>query len=268
MADGMETVWVGSMPEAYERWLGPTVFRPFAVDLTRRVAACRPRRILELAAGTGILTRELLAGVGGAAVTATDLNEAMVEFGRGRVPGAVWRQADALGLPFDDGEFDAVVCQFGVMFFPDKAAAFAEARRVLAPEGSLVVNTWGTVDTHEFAMALMAGLRTVFPDDPPTFIVSIPHGYADPEAVAADARAGGFDLVTVETVSLEGRAASAADIATGFCTGTPLRAEIESRGDLDRITASVAEEMTARLGSGEIRGRMTAHVVAASTTAP
>jgi SAM-dependent methyltransferase len=104
-----DRLWVGSMPEAYERWLGPAVFRPFAADLARRVAARRPRRVLELAAGTGILTRELVAALDGAEITATDLNEAMVEYGRGLEPGAEWRQADALHLPFEDGAFDAAV---------------------------------------------------------------------------------------------------------------------------------------------------------------
>lgn len=127
MADEAQARWVGSMPEAYERWLGPTVFRPFAVDLAGRVAARRPGRVLELAAGTGVLTRELLAADPHCDLTATDLNSAMVEFGRRRAPAALWRQADATDLPFDAGRFDAVVCQFGVMFFPDKPAAFAEA---------------------------------------------------------------------------------------------------------------------------------------------
>jgi SAM-dependent methyltransferase len=259
-----DRLWVGSMPEAYDRWLGPAVFQPFAADLARRVAARRPRRVLELAAGTGILTRELVAALDGAEITATDLNEAMVEYGRRLAPGAEWRQADALHLPFEDGAFDAAVCQFGVMFFPDKPAAFAEARRVLAPGGCFFFNTWGPVDTHEYAVALLAGLDKAFPDDPPTFIGAIPHGYVDVEAVAADLRRGGLDPVAVETVTLEGRADSAADIATGFCTGTPLRPAIEARAELPATVAVVAEEMEARLGTGEVTGRMTAHVIEAA----
>jgi SAM-dependent methyltransferase len=259
-----DRLWEGSMPEAYERCLGPTVFQPFAADLAGRVAARRPRRVLELAAGTGILTRELLAALGDAEVTATDLNEAMVDYGRGRAPGATWRQADALALPFDDGEFDAVACQFGVMFFPDKAAGYGEARRVLAQDGSLFFNTWDAVDTHDFAVALMAGLERAFPDDPPTFISAIPHGYADVDAVVADLRDGGLEVRSLETLTLEGRAASAADIATGFCTGTPLRPAIEARADLTTTVEIVTREMESRLGPGEVTGRMTAHVIQAT----
>ena len=263
MADGSERRWSGSMPERYDRWLGPTVFRPFAVDLAARVAGRHPARILELAAGTGVLTRELVAGAGAAEVTATDLNEAMVEFGRLQVPGAQWRQADALRLPFADGGFDAVACQFGVMFFPDRPAGFAEARRMLRPGGSLFVSVWATVAEHDFAAALVAGVERAFPDDPPSFVVAIPHGYAHPDVVAADLAAGGLACRSVETVTLEGRAASAADVAAGFCTGTPLRAELEARGDLQAATAVIAAEMERRLGSGEVTGRMTAHVIEA-----
>src|SRR5437773_11374095 len=118
------------MPAAYDRFLAPAVFRPFAADLARRAAAQQPRRVLEVAAGTGVLTAELLAALPDAHVTATDLNEPMVRYGAGQAPGADWQQADAQALPFDDEQFDLVACQFGVMFFPDKPGAFAEIRRV------------------------------------------------------------------------------------------------------------------------------------------
>ena len=220
--------------------------------------------MLELAAGTGVLTRELLAAIPAADVTATDLNDGMVDLGRERAPGAEWRQADAMDLPFGDRTYDLIACQFGVMFFPDKPAAFADARRVLTPEGTLLVNTWGTLVTHDFQAALVAGLERALPEDPPTFMVSVPHGYADTDLVAADLRAGGFDNVAVESVVLEGRAASAADLAAGYCRGTPLRAGIEDRGDLATVTAVIAKEMEARLGSGPVTGRMTAHIFAAT----
>jgi ubiquinone/menaquinone biosynthesis C-methylase UbiE len=215
------------MPEAYERWLGPSVFRPFAVDLARRAAAFAPARLLEVAAGTGVLTRELLAAVPSGEVTATDLNEAMVDFGRRQAPGAEWRQADASRLPFEDDRFDLVVCQFGVMFFPDKPAAFAEARRVLHSGGRFLASTWSTVGEHDFATALNEGLARALPKERLSFMSSVPHGYADVDLFVADVEAGGLRCVGVETVTLTGQADSAAEIARGFCTGTPVRAEIE-----------------------------------------
>jgi SAM-dependent methyltransferase len=262
------SVWADSMPNAYDRCLGPAVFHPFAVDLARRAARLAPVRVLELAAGSGILTRELIAEISAAAVTATDLNTAMVELGSLRVPQASWQQADAQHLPYASGRFDLVICQFGVMFFPDKRAAFAEMRRVLGPGGHLLFNTWDTIETHGFGRALMAGLERAFPGNPPTFLVRVPHGYTDPRTIEADLTAAGMSPSVIETITLEGRAASAADVATGFCTGTPLRAEIEQRADLGTVTELVAAEMTTRLGSGPVAAPMTAHVVLTAPQPP
>ena len=263
MASEQDRLWVGSMPEAYNRWLAPAVFRPFARDLARRAARLAPGRILEIAAGTGVLTNELVTALPMAEVTATDLNAAMVEFGSRQAPGAEWRQADALDLPFNNDRFDLVACQFGVMFFPDKPAVFAEVRRVLAPGGALLITTWGDVGTHGFAAALVAGIQRAFPDDPPTFLATVPHGYFDLDQVVTDLAAGGMGDFSAEEVTLDGDAASAADVAAGFCTGTPLRMEMSARGDLAEGTQVVAEEMTARLGAGPVTAPMTAYVVEA-----
>ncbi|MFF0274428.1 MULTISPECIES: class I SAM-dependent methyltransferase [unclassified Streptomyces] len=256
--------WSESMPAAYERYLVPTLFRPFAGDLAARAADLRPVRVLELAAGTGAVTSELLAAAPAAAVTATDLNEAMVALGSARVPGATWRQADAQRLPFPDGSFDLVVCQFGVMFFPDRVAAYGEVRRVLAPGGRFLFNTWGPLAGHAFGAALQAGLERAFPADPPRFLPTVPHGYADPVAVSADLTAAGLPVEEWCELTLDGRAASAADVALGFLTGTPVRAAVEERGAPPSVRATVVEEMTARLGRGPVTAPMTALVFLAA----
>ena len=263
MAGEQDRLWAGPMPEAYDRWLAPSVFRPFARDLARRAARLAPRTVLEIAAGTGVLTSELVTALPAAEVTATDLNAAMVDFGSRQAPGAEWRQADALDLPFDDGRFDLVACQFGVMFFPDKPAAFAQVRRVLAPGGALLITTWGDVGTHGFAAALAAAIERAFPDDPPTFLTAVPHGYFDLDQVAADLAAGGMGDLSIESVTLNGHADSAAGVAAGFCTGTPLRIEMAARGDLAAGTRAVAAEMKALLGDGPVTAPMTAYVVEA-----
>lgn len=268
MADDADRLWVGSMPEAYEHGLAPAVFRPFAIDLARRVAAHTPQRVLELAAGTGVLTRELVAAVHpGFDVVATDLNAAMVEFGRRQVPQATWQRADATDLPFGPDAFDLIACQFGVMFFPDKHSAFAEARRVLTAEGAFVFNTWAAIDVHDFQGAMVDVLARVFPDDPPMFFATMPHGYADPDVVVRDLRAADFRRVNVEAVTYEGRAGSAHALAVGYCSGTPLRAAIEARADLRSTTAAIAKELEARFGTGAVVGRMTAYVFEASELA-
>ncbi|MCB5178223.1 class I SAM-dependent methyltransferase [Streptomyces antimicrobicus] len=256
--------WSESMPAAYEQYLVPVVFRPFAEDLAARAAALRPRRILELAAGTGVLTSALLTAAPSATVTATDLNEAMVAFGSARSPGALWRQADAQRLPFPDDGFDLVVCQFGVMFFPDRVGAFTEVRRVLAPGGRFLFNTWGPLAAHAFEVALQAGLERAFPVDPPQFFRMVPHGYADPAVVAADLAAAGFTVEDEQELTLQGRAASTADLAVGYLTGTPVRAAVEERGDGPAVRAAVTEEMQARLGPGPVTAPMTAYVFRAA----
>lgn len=253
--------WTEEMSDAYERWLVPTVFRPFAVDLAAR--AGEASSVLEVAAGTGVLTTELVRALPGARITATDLNDAMVKVGSERVRGAEWRRADALALPFADSAFDLVACQFGVMFLPDKPAGFREMRRVLAPGGRAVVNTWAPVETHAFATAFVEALSETLPGEPPPFLASIPHGYGDVAEVVADLEAGGLEPVEVETITLEGRAASAADVARGFCLGTPMRWAIEERAPLDEVMQAVAQATEARLGPGEVGGLMTAHVIVA-----
>ncbi|MFJ1708841.1 class I SAM-dependent methyltransferase [Kitasatospora sp. NPDC088346] len=179
-------------------------------------------------------------------MTATDRNEAMVAFGSARASGTEWRQADAQRLPFPDERSDLVVCQFGVMFVPHRVAAFAEVRRVLAPGGRFMFTTWGPLATHAIAAVLQAGLERAFPVDLPRLLPTVPHGCADRAVVAGEPTAAGFAVEYAQELTLEGRAASAADIAAGFLAGTPVRAAVE--------------EVTARLGAGQVTAPMTAYV--------
>jgi len=175
-----------------------------------------------------------------------------------------WRQADAMQLPFPDGAFDTVVCQFGVMFFPDKARAFAEARRVLAPGGRLVFNVWDRIADNEFADAVTAALEPLFPADPPRFLARVPHGYHDPRTIERDLAAGGFTSAPrITTVTARSRAASARVPALAFCQGTPLRNEIETRdaSRLGEATEAAATALARRFGAGAIEAKAQAHVV-------
>src|SRR3954453_17909036 len=187
------------MSEAYDEYLVPAVFRPYAHALAAPVVGPRPEVVLELAAGTGVLTRALTTSLPEARVTATDLNVAMVDIGSARVPAATWRQADAMKLPFEDASADLVACQFGVMFFPDRPAAYAEVARVLRPGGHFLFNCWGPLATHDVETTVIAALADTFPDDPPTFLARVPHGYHDAELVRADLTVAGFDDVRIET---------------------------------------------------------------------
>ena len=255
--------WLATMPEVYDSCLGPALFAPFAARLAATAQALSPTRILELAAGTGILTAELVRALPAAEITATDLNPAMVAWAAGQVPGPRWLQADAQRLDLPDGRFDLVVCQFGVMFFPDKPAAFAEAARVLAPGGTLLFTVWDAVETSDFPAAMMRSMAAVLPGDPPDFIVRVPHGYCDPDQLAADLRAGGLEPHSIDRVVLPGRARSARAIARGFCLGTPLRFALQERGSLEELTTAIEDEMVARLGAGPVDGELAAFVVTA-----
>ncbi|WP_354570180.1 class I SAM-dependent methyltransferase [Glaciihabitans sp. UYNi722] len=261
-----DTSWVGSMPEVYDRALGPALFRPFAVHLAATAAALAPSRVLELAAGSGIATAELVRVLPEAAITATDLNPAMVAWAQSRVPGATWKTADAQHLDFAEGSFDLVVCQFGVMFFPDKPAAFAEAATVLDPTGTMIFAVWDVVSASPFPLAMVDSLAAVFPDDPPTFIVRVPHGYADTGQIRSDLVAGGMQETGLERVVLSGVAVDARTLTEGFCLGTPLRFALQERGDLDTLTARLADEMTSRLGDGPLEAESAAWVVTAKKT--
>src|SRR5258708_25129816 len=175
-----------------------------------------------------------------------------------------WRQADAMQLPFEDGEFDAVVCQFGVMFFPDKAKAFAQARRGLRPGGLFLFNAWDRIEENEFADTVTAALVPLFPQDPPRFLARTPHGYNDTPTIPRDIAGGGFRRPPrIETVTARSRAPSPKIPAIAYCQGTPLRNEIEARdpAGLARATDAAATAIAKRFGEGAVDGKIQAHVV-------
>jgi SAM-dependent methyltransferase len=259
--------WVGSMPEIYDRVLGPVLFAPFAERLAATASRFTPRSVLELAAGTGVATAALVRALPGARIVATDLNPAMVAWATQRVPGATWQQADAQHLDLPDSTFDMVVCQFGVMFFPDRSTAYAEAARVLTPGATLLFSVWDTIDTSDFPRVLMESVSAVLPENSPSFVTRVPHGYADPQLIQDELAAAGLIDIDVERVVLTGSAPSAALLAEGFCQGTPLRFALEERGSLPDLTAAVAHEMTLRLGAGEVVGDLAAFQVTARTPA-
>jgi SAM-dependent methyltransferase len=262
-----DRAFAGTIPQIYDRYLVPLIFAPYAADLARRVAARGPHRILEVAAGTGAVTRQLaLTLPAGSTLIATDLNQPMLDHAAavGTVRPVQWRQADAMQLPFADAAFDAVVCQFGVMFFPDRAKAFAEARRVLRPGGALIFNVWDRIEENEFADVVTRALAGCFPNDPPRFMARIPHGCFDLDAIGQDLQRGGFERPPAfATIAERSRAASPDIPAVAYCQGTPLRNEIEARdaARLEEATQAAAAAIARQFGSGAVDGKIQAHVV-------
>ena len=270
MPDGgnrRDSVFTGSIPKLYESRMVPLVFEPYARDLVDRLGGHDLSRVLEVAAGTGVVTR-VLADVlpESVAIVATDPSQEMLDEGArvGTSRPVEWRQADAMQLPFPDAAFDAVVCQFGVMFFPDKARSFAEVRRVLKRGGIFVFSVWDRIAANEFADTVTTALATMFPANPPRFMARTPHGYHDRDAIERDLALGGFTApARFATLPALSRAASARVAAEAYCQGSPLRGEIEGRDAtlLGDATELAAEALAVRFGRGEIQGRIQAHIV-------
>jgi SAM-dependent methyltransferase len=254
----------GSIPDVYERLLVPVLFEPYAKDLARRVKKLAPERVLEIAAGTGVVTRAIAAATPASVdIIATDLSQPMLDQAEaaGTSRPVHWQQADAQDLPFEDVSFDAVICQFGVMFFPDRVGAYREVARVLRPGGSFILNVWASAPDNDFAQAVQDALVETFPDDPPTFLIRLPFGYHDDSAIRSELVAAGLGDVKYETLDATSRAESADVAAFALCQG-PLAVEIEERGTgaLDVATSAAAAKLRERYGPAAIEGRMRAYV--------
>ena len=262
-----DKIFSGSIPKLYETYLVPLIFEPYAADLAARLASRPLTRVLEIAAGTGVVTRALTTVLPeSVSIVATDLNQSMLDQAAavGTRRPVEWRQADAMQLPFPDAGFDAVVCQFGAMFFPEKSKAFAQARRVLRPGGVFIFNVWDRIEENEFADTVITALESVFPQDPPRFLARTPHGYYERQNIARDLADGGFmALPQISTVAARSRAESPWVPAIAYCQCTPLRNEIEAR-DASRLleaTDVVEQAIAGRFGHGPVDGKIQALVV-------
>lgn len=268
-----DKVFAGSIPEYYDRFMVPLIFEPFAADLARRVALLSPRAVLEIAAGTGAVTRALAPILApDACYVVTDLNQPMLDYAASRQSPddrITWRQANALELPFEDDAFDLVCCQFGAMFFPDRVAAYREAKRVLKPAGHFIFSVWDRIEDNEFADEATNALGKLFPEDPPLFLARTPHGLHDAPLIVRELNEAGFARVTIETRAEQSRASSAKLAARAYCEGTPLRTEIEARdgGKLDAAIECAADAIAQRHGAGEVVGKIQAHVIIAAVQA-
>ena len=262
-----DTDFASAIAQVYQEHLVPLIFEPYAADLVHRLGERKLTSVLELAAGTGVVTRQLAAWLPDhVSIVATDLNPGMLDQATalGTSRPVEWRLANAQQLPFPDQSFDAVLCQFGVMFFPEKVHAFAETRRVLRPGGVFLFSVWDRIQDNELADLVSDALATIFPVDPPRFLPRIPYGYFDTSAIARDLVAGGFGRqARIETITRRSGAASPRDPAMAFCLGSPLRNEIKERDDsrLEAAIDAAAEAIAGRFGTGSVDGRIQALIV-------
>jgi SAM-dependent methyltransferase len=265
----VDRLFTGSIPQLYDEYMVPLIFEPFAADLSSRIAALRPSCVLEIAAGTGAVTRHLVNVLPPAVrIVATDFNQTMLDraISVGTSRPVEWRQADAMQLPFPDETFDVVVCQFGAMFFPEKPKAYSEVRRVLRTGGTFIFNVWDAIDQNEFAAAVTFALQQFFPEDPPRFMVRTPHGYSDTNVIAQHLADGGFSRrPAITTLAATSWAPSPSIPAIAYCQGTLLRSEIEARRStgLGEATNAATAEIGKRFGHGTVEGKIQAHIVSA-----
>lgn len=264
-----DKLFSGSIPELYDTYLVPLIFEQYANDIAKRVVDFAPKTILETAAGSGVVTRTLAPLLAADAhYTVTDLNQPMLDYAKEKQQPdnrILWRQSDALNLPFNDAEFDAVLCQFGIMFFPDRVAGYSEAKRVLKPGGKFIFSVWDHIEDNEFAHVVTEAVASIFPDDPPNFLPRTPHGYYDVELIEDELRKAGFSQVSISTIDKISSAPTPRHPAVAYCEGTPLRNEIEARDAslLRHITEQAANSIAKRFGGGPVSGKIQAHIVTA-----
>lgn len=258
----------GSIPANYDRYLGPVLFRPYAEDLAARLEIGGEASVLELACGTGILTQILRNRLPATVqLLATDLNEPMLEHARAKFgpnERIEWRQADAMDLSFGEATFDAVICQFGLMFVPDKRACVRQVYRVLKPGGTFLFNTWDAMQQNELAHIAHETIGSFFDRNPPTFY-QVPCGYHDRAQIEKLLDDEGFGNIGISVVAKNSQITDAKATATGLIEGNPVVLEIAERDPdlVPKITRALTEAIRKRFTEASASARMRAVIVQA-----
>lgn len=263
-----DSAQIEPIPQPHQRGIGPFLFEPFARHTAERIRARAPKTVLETACCTGIVTRRLREALSrDALLVASDPDERMLAVGRRTVGSALnvgWARADLCKLQFGDGDFDAMVCQFGLMFAADKLAAVREARRVLQPDGSFLVTTWSPLERNPIIALVHRTLWAMFPEHPVQH-ARVPFAYGDPDLLNNLLLAGGFHDVVVDVVEKATSSPSAHELAVGLIEGYPMIQEIRLRGKatvsaaINAVTAAIRRQF----GDAPVRARITALVASA-----
>jgi len=231
----------GNAAETYEEALVPAIFAPWAPLVVDLAHPQEGERVLDVACGTGIVARTLASCVGPrGAVAGVDLNPGMLKVAR-RVCATEshsaaqieWHEASADKLPFLDALFNVVCCQLGLQFFPDRAAALREMRRVLVPGGRLAVMVWrGIHESPGFAVLAEALERHV--GGAAAAIMRAPFGLSDSEELTALVRAAGFHDIVIQQRVGTVRFGSTEKLVSSYIAGSPLAGPISKASDAAR----------------------------------
>ena len=261
-----EATFTGSIPENYDQYLGPLLMSPFGRNLVNRIPTTGVKDVLELACGTGIVTKLLRERLpSDIRLVATDLSQGMLDFAKKKTyeKSVEWKVADASALPFKDESFDVVVSQFGVMFFPEKAQSMQEIFRVLRPGGRVLFNVWDKIEHNDFAKIANNIIEKMFDSDPPPFY-KIPFGFYDHLEIRTLLRNAGFHDIALTTVELKVQA-DPLHAAKGFVEGNPIADEIKDRlsTDISEATGRVERAIASELGQKIAKGVGQAIIVGA-----
>ncbi|WP_035726800.1 class I SAM-dependent methyltransferase [Bradyrhizobium murdochi] len=266
--DNNAASFTGSIPHYYDQGLGPVIFVEYAADIAQRVAAGRPARVLETAAGTGIVTRKLRDALpADTQLTATDFNPPMLDIARAKFQTGeqvAFQPADAVALPFADASFDAIVCQFGLMFFPDQAKSFSEAYRVLAPGGRYVLSVWDSHRYNPFGRIAHEVAGRFFATDPPQFY-NVPFSCHQIDPIKEMLITVGFGDIGIAVISQVRELPDVATFARAAVHGNPLIDQVQARGgvDPDQIVDAMAQAFRREFGDP---GRMPVQAIVFSAT--
>lgn len=269
LSDSSSMIMTGATVAIRDRYLAPGFLAPFAEEMARRMTRISMGPLLELSADCGTLTQALASAMSaGLTIVATDRSAEMVAFASAK-PGmarVTWQQADPAALSFQDAAFGIVTCHFGVVTMPDPVTAFVQARRVMKPNGRFIFSAPAHLRHNPVADCLQDALEDVFPNDPPRFLADTLFGYGDTEIIDEDLTKAGFTDAIYTSVDLPFVAASARDVAVGYCLGTALQPELEARasGDVEQVIADITRLLEKRFGKGAIETGMRAHIISAA----
>ena len=259
------SAFTGKIPQNYDKYLGPLIFQEYAEDLSQRIKVPDSGSILETAAGTGMATHQLRTAIqDDVRIVVTDLNEDMLDVAKQKFEdheNIEFQIANALQLPFEDSIFDAVVCQFSVMFFPDKLAALREAARVLKTNGVFLFNIWDSFEHNHFIRTVNKTIVEHLPESPPDFFHT-PYGYHDINLIKNLLYEAGFGNLEISVLPRTSKAESAQHVALGYVLGTPVRLQIEKEtpDSLLDIVDAVEQAISAEFGNSHISAKMQAIV--------